>query len=156
MDADVEVRRLQPEDRPAWEVLWREYLEFYETELDALVTDETWQRVLVSSEVSSNGSTMLGFGAFEGDRLVGFAHVIVGPNTWSPRSDGYLEDLGVAADARGRGVGHALVAALREHGRAEGWRRLHWITEGDNERAMRLYDDVARRTDYVRYELDLD
>ncbi len=59
------------------------------------------------------------------------------------------------AEARGRGVGRALIEALADRGRNEGWLRLYWQTARDNETAQKLYDKLAARTDWLRYDLDL-
>lgn len=79
------------------------------------------------------------------------ANVVVHPNTWSTCLDAYLEDLATDPDLRGQGVGHALIDALGERARQNGWRRVHWHTDRENVRARRLYDDVATLTAYVRY-----
>jgi len=61
----------------------------------------------------------------------------------------------VREEARGRGVGRALIEALADRGRNEGWLRLYWQTARDNETAQKLYDKLAERTDWLRYDLDL-
>jgi GNAT superfamily N-acetyltransferase len=60
-----------------------------------------------------------------------------------------------AHGARGHGVGRALIEWLAERGRGEGWLRIYWQTAQDNVRAQALYDKLAERTDWLRYELDL-
>ena len=61
----------------------------------------------------------------------------------------------MAADARRRGVGAALIEALAVEGRAARWRRIYWRTGADNVTAQRVYDRLARRSAWVTYELDL-
>lgn len=51
----------------------------------------------------------------------------------------YLNELGVAAQARGRGVGTALVLALAEVARANGCYGLWGVTEPDNDSARATY-----------------
>lgn len=145
----LQVRPIAAADRAAWQPLWEEYLDFYEADLHKKVTEETFRRV------SGGHPAFRGWLAELDGRAVGFAHVVIGPNTWSPFDDAYLEDLGVAEGMRGRGIGHALISTIRREGDAAGWRRLHWITNAGNRRARRLYDDVAKLTDHVRYEIDL-
>jgi hypothetical protein len=41
-----EVRTLQEDDHPQWRVLWRGYLEFYETRIPDEVSELTWRRLL--------------------------------------------------------------------------------------------------------------
>jgi len=56
--------------------------------------------------------------------------------------------------ARGEGAGRALIEALVTLGREHGWRRVYWHTHENNERARTLYDRLAKRTDYVRYDIE--
>ena len=93
--------------------------------------------------------------AHEGDKdLVGFAHFVLRPHTFSSRSVCYLEDLWVDPARRCTGIGRRLIEALIQRGREHGWRRIYWHTEADND-ARRLYDRVATLTEYVRYDVDL-
>jgi GNAT superfamily N-acetyltransferase len=85
---------------------------------------------------------------------VGFANYVLHPHTWSLRPACYLEDLFVASAARGEGAGRALIEALVTFGREHGWRRVYWHTHENNERARILYDRLAKRTDYVRYDIE--
>src|SRR3954469_23908031 len=66
-----------------------------------------------------------------------------------------MNDLYVATDARGAGVGAALIDACRERCRERGMTRLEWRTAADNVRAQRLYDSVgAKRSEWIDYGLD--
>ena len=56
--------------------------------------------------------------------------------------------------ARGEGAGRALIEALVTLGREHGWRRVYWHTHENNEHARTLYDRLAKRTDYVRYDIE--
>ena len=144
------VRAVQPDDRQHWQPLWRGYLDFYETVLDPAVTDATWARI------TKGDPAMRGLVAARDAGLVGLLHYVLHPTTWTTTPACYLEDLFVAPEARGAGVGQALIAALNDMARTEGWSSIHWITAHDNAPGMRLYDRVARRTTWVRYEIDLD
>ena len=149
----VAVRDLLPKDRPAWDPLWQVYLEHYGEDLPDAVTEATGRRITGSEDVRDR--RMGGLAAFDGENLVGIAHYVTAPSTWSEREEAYLSDLVVAPAARGRGAGHALIAALAERGRAQGWRRIHWITQETNTTARRLYD-VATFSGFIQYEVELD
>jgi ribosomal protein S18 acetylase RimI-like enzyme len=151
---DVTVRDLEPGDRAGWDEVWGAYLESYRTTLPTEVTELLWQRLTGTPE--QRQPAMGGLGAFDrSGRLVGLAHYVSGPSTWEVRDDGYLEDLAVAPDVQGRGVGRALLEAVILRGRERGWRRVHWITEESNTRARQLYDRIGTRTAYVRYHVEL-
>lgn len=147
--SEIETRRLRASDRADWDEIWASYLKFYGTTLTPEVTQHTFERLI-------GDGRFIGMVAVERSEVIGIAHVVVGPNTWSGRDDGYLEDLAVRPDMRRRGAGRALIEAVVEHGRQEGWRRIHWLTESSNDRARGLYDQVGDLTDYVRYAIDLD
>ena len=150
----VTVRDLQPGDRAGWDAVWTAYLESYRTGLAPEVTDLLWQRLTGTPE--QRHPQMGGLGAFDrSGRLVGLAHYVSGPSTWEPRDDVRLEDLAVAPDVQGRGVGRALIEAVILRARERGWRRLQWSTEESNTRARQLYDRVATRTTYVHYHVEL-
>ena len=144
------IRPFAAADRAAWDRMWAGYLTFYETSLEAAVSDDTWERFI---EPAPGHLGLMALGEETGP--LGFAHAIVHPGTWSPRPVCYLEDLFVTPEARGRGVGRALIEALAARGREEGWLRIYWQTAHDNTRAQALYDKLAERTDWIRYDLDL-
>lgn len=65
-----------------------------------------------------------------------------------------MNDLFVAEDARGGGVGRALIEATAEVARERGVPFVEWSTAPDNETAQRLYDSTgAERTEWFSYEL---
>ena len=152
---DVTVRDLRAADRSGWDELWAAYLEHYRETLPPAVTDATWRRM--TSQADGRDPRIGGLAAVAADgALLGFAHYVVSPSTWSTRDEAYLSDLVVGAEVRSRGIGHALIAALVARGRRLGWRRLHWITEEGNATARRLYDDVGVRNGFIQYEIDLE
>lgn len=66
-----------------------------------------------------------------------------------------VEDLFVLAEARGRGVGRALLRALAARAPALGAAELAWTTESANLRAQDFYDALgARRLDKVVYRIE--
>jgi GNAT superfamily N-acetyltransferase len=63
------------------------------------------------------------FGAFEGDRQVGFARVVTDRATFA-----YVCDVFVLESHQGRGVGKQLMAAIMAHPELQGLRRLALFT----------------------------
>ena len=65
-----------------------------------------------------------------------------------------LNDLFVDPEARGAGVGRALIEASLEIARERGAAHLEWQTAPDNHTAQRLYDATgASRSTWISYEL---
>ena len=149
MTKSIRIRPFAATDRGAWDAMWAGYLAFYKTSLAPDVSADTWSRFLASVP------NHIGLIAEAEGVPLGFAHAILHPGTWSPKPVCYLEDLFVSESARSQGVGRALIEALAERGRAEGWLRLYWQTASDNATAQALYDNLARRGEWVRYDLDL-
>lgn len=85
----------------------------------------------------------------------GFLLHVVLPFTWSRGEVSYLLDLYTRPESRGRGVARALIAELAAIGRAAGWYKIFWMTQTHNATSQRLYDRVAVRGAYVRYDLPL-
>lgn len=145
----VQIRNTTPEDEAAWCGLWAQYLAYYKVDLAPEVTANTWARAY---DPKSPMRIRL---AVEGDTVLGFAVHLHHPSTWVIGEDCYLEDLFVSPDARGKGVGRALIADLQALAKANGWQRLYWHTEEGNATARRLYDSITPSDGHVRYRLKL-
>jgi GNAT superfamily N-acetyltransferase len=67
-----------------------------------------------------------------------------------------MNDLFVAPEARGRGIGRTLIEASRDVARARGAGWLEWATAPDNHAAQRLYDSMTNeKSTWLEYELDV-
>jgi GNAT superfamily N-acetyltransferase len=75
---------------------------------------------------------------------------------FGPVGHGELRHLFVPDEARGRGVGRALLAFLARQVRAEGGTRIDWTTGAQNVGALAFYDrlGVGRLDWKVHYRLD--
>ncbi len=136
-------------DREAFLALWQGYLDYYGVTLAPEVTAATWARLM---DPASPVKARL---AEAGGKVRGFAVHLHHPSTWVLTEDCYLEDLFVAPDARGQGLGRALIDDLIALARARGWGRVYWHTRIDNERARALYDQYVGWDDHIRYRLRL-
>ena len=88
-------------------------------------------------------------------RMIGFAIHHHHDSTWVMTPDGYLEDLYLDPEARGKGIGRALIDDLIAICRANGWSRLYWHTNRDNAQARKLYESYVEDQGYMRYRIDL-
>ena len=143
------IREPVVEDCEAWSGLWRSYLEFYGTTRSEDVFDWAWDRIL------SGDSDMFSRLAFIGDKPVGLVNFLYHKSFWEPELRCYLNDLYTVAEARGSGVGQALIAAVTSHAKERNAARLYWLTAQDNKTARALYDKVARCTPFIKYEAEM-
>jgi GNAT superfamily N-acetyltransferase len=141
----LEVRPFTADDRDAWEPLWQGYLTFYKSSLPAEVTDTTWRRLLDPAE------PMHGLAAVLDGTILGIVHYLYHRSTWTTGDYCYLQDLFTAEEARGRGVGRALIEAVYERAQADGASRVYWLTHETNSAAQVLYDKVAARSGFIQY-----
>jgi len=85
------------------------------------------------------------FVARRGARVLGMVSVLRAVSTAEGGPAGLLEDLVVRPEARGAGIGAALLAFAAERSRAAGLLRLTLLTDRGNRRAQRLYRKVGFR-----------
>jgi GNAT superfamily N-acetyltransferase len=79
------------------------------------------------------------FVAREGERVVAMATLLYTVSTAEGGRAALFEDLVVASEARGKGIGPALLEYVIGEARKEGLLRLTLLTDRDNERAQALY-----------------
>jgi GNAT superfamily N-acetyltransferase len=88
-------------------------------------------------------------------RAVGFANLYWTFSSTTAEEHVHLNDLFVAGDVRGGGIGAALIEASRSVARERGSRTLSWQTALDNRVAQRLYERTgAERSAWFEYELE--
>ena len=149
----VTVRSVVSDDFEAWKPLWDGYNAFYgrhgATALAEEVTRTTWARFF------DDGEPVHALVAQASGRLLGLAHYLFHRSTIQVAPTCYLQDLFTLEDARGRGVGRALIEAVAARAKAEDAGRLYWHTHETNAVAMRLYDGVAERSGFIVYRKPL-
>jgi len=140
------IRALRRGDRVQWDSLWAAYLRFYRQHLPQEVTEATFARLI------DKGAQPQGLVAERDGALVGFVHYTFHRSTWALTDICYLEDLFVAPAARGSGSGRALIQAVyaaADHAKAAS---VYWMTQEFNAEGRALYDTLAHRTSFIRYE----
>lgn len=142
---DVTIRLASPSDHDVWLPLWRGYQKFYEADIDAATTRETWQRANDSAE------PMWCALAWQGTQAVGMVHYLRHRSFWTTGDYCYLQDLFVTPEVRARGVGRRLIAHVYAEAARLGCARVWWLTHESNQDAMKLYDQVADRSGFLQY-----
>jgi GNAT superfamily N-acetyltransferase len=145
----VTIRAVTKEDFPAWSVLWDAYNAFYgrfgKTALPSEITQMTWSRFFDTYE------PMHAMVAEEPGKLLGLVHFLFHRSTIQIAPSCYLQDLFTIEEARGRGVGRALINTVYQQAIAAGSPRVYWHTHETNGLAMQLYDKVAEKSGFVVY-----
>ncbi len=141
------VRPIDPQDREAWLPLWRGYNDFYRNTPTDSVTQTTFSRLCdgldgLSGLVAENDT----------GELVGLAHLVFHPSTWTTGTYCYLEDLFVSREGRGSGAGRQLIEGVYAEADRRGSDRVYWHTQQYNAPARSLYDAVGHATSFVVYE----
>jgi GNAT superfamily N-acetyltransferase len=130
--------------------LMRAYCEFYEA-----VPPDDGLREMASTLIEDPAQGAL-FIARDGGEAIGFATVDWKWSSLKGARIGYLEDIFVAPDARGRGTADALIAACAERCRELGMPALEWLTAPDNRRAQAVYDRTGASSEtLLEYDLEL-
>ncbi len=78
-------------------------------------------------------------------RIVGVAVWYRSYSTWTGAPGVYLEDLFVEPDARGHGLGKALLVALAGVARDRGYARFEWVVLDWNTPAIEFYESLGGR-----------
>jgi len=141
-----QIRPVRPDDRPEWGRLWRGYLRFYRHRLADELTDLTFGRLV------DPGCQPHGLVAEEGSKLLGFVHYLFHASSWAANDVCYLEDLFVDPQTRGAGIGRALIHAVYAAADRQGASSVYWMTQEFNADGRALYDTLARRTSFIKYE----
>jgi hypothetical protein len=145
----VEIRSVDDKDFDIWLPLWMDYQRFYEADIPASVTLGTWERFLDPREPLHAALAMAGRHA------VGLVHSVYHRSTWTTEDYCYLQDLFVAGDARGGGIGRALIEHVYADAKRRGAARVYWLTHEENRSAMQLYDRIADRSGFIQYRKTL-
>uniref|UniRef100_A4WRS7 GCN5-related N-acetyltransferase n=1 Tax=Cereibacter sphaeroides (strain ATCC 17025 / ATH 2.4.3) TaxID=349102 RepID=A4WRS7_CERS5 len=146
MSDTLVLRPISAEDEAAWRPVWQGYLRFYDTELPEEVLASTFTRL-----TSGEPSEPRGILAWRGGAAVGLVHYLFHRHCWRVENVCYLQDLFTTPEARGHGVGRALISAVYDAADAAGSRAVYWHTAENNARARALYDRIGRKSPFIRY-----
>jgi ribosomal protein S18 acetylase RimI-like enzyme len=140
-----------PEERGQWQQLYRGYADFYQVPMDDHILDTVW------SWIHDETREFFALVARDGSgKLRGLMHYRAMPSPLRGRTVGFLDDLFVAPEARGKGVVQALFRELEASARTRDWPLIRWITAEDNARARAVYDQLSEQTHWVTYQMNLD
>ncbi|HEX6204834.1 MAG TPA: GNAT family N-acetyltransferase [Solirubrobacterales bacterium] len=147
--AEIEIAPVPVEEFEELLPLIAAYQRFYEV---AEVDDER-NRAFFRRFIAPSEDGLL-LGARREGVLVGYACLYWHFSSLEATECVLMNDLYVSEDARGEGVGRALIEATADVARERGVPFVEWSTAPDNTTAQRLYDSTgAKRSEWFSYEL---
>lgn len=153
MAGEPVIREVARTDYDAWLPLWDGYNTFYGrsglTALDPAITAVTWDRFFDPAE------PVHALVAERDGALIGLVHYLFHRTTTMIAPTCYLNDLFTSVQARGAGVGKALIEAVYARARDAGSTRVYWSTHETNATAQRLYDHVAQKSGFIIYRQEV-
>jgi GNAT superfamily N-acetyltransferase len=151
MPAALEISPIDPEEFELLLPLIAAYQRFYEVE----EIDTERNRIFFRRFLAPSDDGLLLGARCEGE-LLGYACLYWHFSSLAAAESVLMNDLFVGADARGEGVGRALIEASAAIARERGAICLEWATAPNNSRAQALYDSTgAERSEWIEYELGL-
>ena len=143
----VSIRPLCMSDETAWRMLWKAYLEFYDSSVSENIYSTTFGRLIDPSV-----TTQFALIAEDEGQVIGLVHAILHPHNWRIEDVCYLQDLYVIPEAHGTGAGRALIEAVYAAADAKGTPSVYWLTQDSNTTARQLYDRIAKVTPFIKYQ----
>ena len=141
------IRPIKIEDKKDWEKLYRGYADFYKVEMNDKILATVWKWLFDQNHEVS------GLVYEEDSKVVALAHYRKMPSPLRGKYIGFLDDLFVYPEHRGKKIGEKIINELKKISEKNKWGLIRWITRNDNERAKSLYDKVSEKTTWDTYEL---
>ena len=131
-----------------WKKLYQGYADFYKVEITEQTLSTVWNWLHDSKH------ELHGLGYEINNKIVAIAHYRRMPSPLKGKYIGFLDDLYVHPDFRGRKIGEEIINKLNQISQDEGWGLIRWITRNNNYNAKSLYDRVAKKSTWDVYELE--
>ena len=144
---NLEISDIQKKHYEVWIELYHKYAEYYQVDIPKDNFDLTWKWL------TSENYPFWGILADVDSKIVGFAHFRSLPSPLDSCEVGFLDDLFVLQEYRGKKIGYSLIEKVHQIGKSKNWPYINWITKDDNYKARTLYDKISTKTDWNFYEL---
>ena len=145
--SNLEICDIQQKHYEVWIELYHKYAEYYQVDIPKDNFDLTWKWL------TSENYPFWGILANVDSKIVGFAHFRSLPSPLDSCEVGFLDDLFVLQEYRGKKIGYSLIEKVHQIGKSKNWPYINWITKDDNYTARTLYDKISTKTDWNFYEL---
>ena len=148
--SNLEICDIQQKHYKVWIELYHKYAEYYQVNIPKDNFDLTWKWL------TSENYPFWGILADVDSKIVGFAHFRSLPSPLDSCEVGFLDDLFVLQEYRGKKIGYSLIEKVHQIGKSKNWPYINWITKDDNYTARTLYDKISTKTDWNFYELTVE
>jgi GNAT superfamily N-acetyltransferase len=152
MASEVQVSAVREEEFETLLPLIAAYQRFYEVDdIDADRNRFFFRRFLAPSDIG-----LLLAARDESGVILGYACLYWHFSSLQALDTVLMNDLFVAPEARGRGIGRMLIEATAAVARERGAAWVEWSTAPDNHTAQRLYDSLTdEKSTWLSYELEV-
>ena len=142
------IRNIEIKDKEQWKKLYHGYADFYQVTISEQILETTWDWL---HDINHDLNALV----YETDNsIVALAHYRRIPSPLRGKYIGFLDDLYVDPQFRGKKIGEKIIKSLNEISKERNWGLIRWITRNDNHNAKSLYDKVAKKSTWEVYELD--
>ena len=142
------IRNIEINDKEQWKKLYRGYADFYQVTISEQILETIWDWL---NDTNHDLNALV----YEIDNsIVALAHYRRMPSPLRGKYIGFLDDLYVDPQFRGKKIGEKIIKKLNDISKERNWGLIRWITRNDNHNAKSLYDKVAKKSTWEVYELD--
>ena len=147
---DLQICDIQKDNYQVWIELYHKYAEYYKVDIPEDNFNLTWKWL------TNENFPLWGILAIVNTKIVGLAHFRSLPSPLDSCEVGFLDDLFVLQEYRGKKIGYSLIKKVHQIGKNKNWPYINWITKDDNYTARTLYDKISTKTDWNFYELTVE
>tara|TARA_B100001121_G_scaffold297634_1_gene304321 strand:- start:296 stop:727 length:432 start_codon:yes stop_codon:yes gene_type:complete len=142
------IRNIEIKDKEQWKKLYHGYADFYQVTISEQILETIWDWL---HDTNHDLNALV----YEIDNsIVALAHYRRMPSPLRGKYIGFLDDLYVEPQFRGKKIGEKIIKKLNEISKERNWGLIRWITRNDNYKAKSLYDRIAKKSTWDVYELD--
>ena len=142
------IRNIEIKDKEQWKKLYHGYADFYQVTISEQILETIWDWL---HDTNHDLNALV----YEIDNsIVALAHYRRMPSPLRGKYIGFLDDLYVDPQFRGKKIGQKIINKLNAISKERNWGLIRWITRKDNYNAKLLYDKVAKKSTWEVYELD--
>jgi len=144
------VSELSLSDKKEWEHLYQGYASFYQVPMNQEILDTVWSWIFDESNPFYALVAKDDLGQF-----LGFMHYRAMPSPLRGKQVGFLDDLFIKPEYRGKGVVDAMYKDLNDSALNKDWPFVRWITAENNYRGRGAYDKLSNKTQWITYQMSV-